>query len=311
MINLTLDEAKKIAAEGDYKVIPISCEFFSDVKTPIEVLRILKNISRHVYMLESIEDNEKWGRYTFLGYDPKLELACLKGKMTIKNGTTIEMDIRHPGEMIKKILADYKSPKLEHLPPFTGGLVGYFAYDYICYAEPSLKLQAKDEENFKDVDLMLFDKVIAFDNYRQKIICIVNAKTEDIDIAYNKAVIELKNMTELIRSGQPQPPKQGRITSEFRPLFDKEAYCDMVRKAKHYIKEGDIFQVVLSNRLEADFEGSLLDAYRVLRTTNPSPYMFYFSSDDIEMAGASPETLVKLEDGVLHTIPLAGTRKRG
>ena len=283
MINLTLDEAKKIAAEGDYKVIPISCEFFSDVKTPIEVLRILKNISRHVYMLESIEDNEKWGRYTFLGYDPKLELACLKGKMTIKNGTTIEMDIRHPGEMIKKILADYKSPKLEHLPPFTGGLVGYFAYDYICYAEPSLKLQAKDEENFKDVDLMLFDKVIAFDNYRQKIICIVNAKTEDIDRAYNKAVIELKNMTELIRSGQPQPPKQGRITSEFRPLFDKEAYCDMVRKAKHYIKEGDIFQVVLSNRLEADFE----------------------------MAGASPETLVKLEDGVLHTFPLAGTRKRG
>lgn len=139
MINLTLDEAKKIAAEGDYKVIPISCEVFSDVKTPIEVLRILKNISRHVYMLESIEDNEKWGRYTFLGYDPKLELACLKGKMTIKNGTTIEMDISHPGEMIKKILADYKSPKLEHLPPFTGGLVGYFAYDYICYAEPSLK----------------------------------------------------------------------------------------------------------------------------------------------------------------------------
>ena len=118
-------------------------------------------------------------------------------------------------------------------------------------------------------------------------------------------------MIELIRSGQPQPPKQGRITSEFRPLFDKEAYCDMVRKAKHYIKEGDIFQVVLSNRLEADFEGSLLDAYRVLRTTNPSPYMFYFSSDDIEMAGASPETLVKLEDGVLHTFPLAGTRKRG
>lgn len=311
MINLTLDEAKKIAAEGDYKVIPISCEIFSDVKTPIEVLRILKNISRHIYMLESIEDNEKWGRYTFLGYDPKLELACVKGKMTIKNGTTIEMDISHPGKMIKKILADYRSPKFEHLPPFTGGLVGYFAYDYICYAEPSLKLQAKDEENFKDVDLMLFDKVIAFDNYRQKIVCIVNVKTEDIDREYNKAVLELKNMTELIRSGNPQPSKQGRLTSDFRPLFDKEAYCEMVKKAKHYIKEGDIFQVVLSNRLEADFAGSLLDAYRVLRTTNPSPYMFYFSSDDIEMVGASPETLVKLEDGVLHTFPLAGTRKRG
>lgn len=311
MINLTLDEAKKIAAEGDYKVIPISCEIFSDVKTPIEVLRILKNISRHIYMLESIEDNEKWGRYTFLGYDPKLELACVKGKMTIKNGTTIEMDISHPGKMIKKILADYRSPKLEHLPPFTGGLVGYFAYDYICYAETSLKLQAKDEENFKDVDLMLFDKVIAFDNYRQKIVCIVNAKTEDIDREYNKAVLELKNMTELIRSGKPQPSKQGRLTSDFRPLFDKEAYCEMVKKAKHYIKEGDIFQVVLSNRLEADFAGSLLDAYRVLRTTNPSPYMFYFSSDDIEIAGASPETLVKLNNRKLYTFPLAGTRPRG
>ena len=161
------------------------------------------------------------------------------------------------------------------------------------------------------MDLMLFDKVIAFDNYRQKIVCIVNAKTEDIDREYNKAVLELKNMTELIRSGKPQPSKQGRLTSDFRPLFDKEAYCEMVKKAKHYIKEGDIFQVVLSNRLEADFAGSLLDAYRVLRTTNPSPYMFYFSSDDIEMVGASPETLVKLEDGVLHTFPLAGTRKRG
>ena len=311
MINLTLDEAKKIAAEGDYKVIPISCEIFSDVKTPIEVLRILKNISRHIYMLESIEDNEKWGRYTFLGYDPKLELACVKGKMTIKNGTTIEMDISHPGKMIKKILADYRSPKLEHLPPFTGGLVGYFAYDYICYAEPSLKLQAKDEENFKDVDLMLFDKVIAFDNYRQKIVCIVNAKTEDIDREYNKAVLELKNMTELIRSGKPQPSKQGRLTSDFRPLFDKEAYCEMVKKAKHYIKEGDIFQVVLSNPMRAEAEGSLFDTYRVLRTENPSPYMFYFSSDDIELAGASPETLAKLENGTLSTFPLAGTRPRG
>jgi anthranilate synthase component 1 len=161
------------------------------------------------------------------------------------------------------------------------------------------------------VDLMLFDKVIAFDNFRQKIVLIANAKTDDLEREYNKAVMELKNMVELIRKGTPQLRVKGRLTSEFRPLFDKQTYCRMVEKAKHYIHEGDIFQVVLSNRLEADFEGSLLDAYRVLRTTNPSPYMFYFSSDDIEIAGASPETLVKLEDGVLHTFPLAGTRPRG
>lgn len=311
MFKPTLEEAREIAATGDYKVIPVSCEIFSDVRTPIEVLRVLKNVSRHVYMLESIEDNEKWGRYTFLGFDPKLELTCLEGKMTIKNGTTIQMQITHPGEMIKQILGDYKSPKIKGLPSFTGGLVGYFAYDYIRYAEPSLKLHAKDQEFFKDVDLMLFDKVIAFDNYRQKIILIVNARLDDLEREYNKAVMELKNLVELIRKGVPQFHIKGRLTSEFRPLFDKETYCAMVDKAKYYIKEGDIFQVVLSNRLEADFEGSLLDAYRVLRTTNPSPYMFYFSSDDIEIAGASPETLVKLEDGVLHTFPLAGTRPRG
>lgn len=311
MFKPTLEEVREIAATGDYKVIPVSCEIFSDVRTPIEVLRVLKNVSRHVYMLESIEDNEKWGRYTFLGFDPKLELTCLEGRMTIKNGTTIQMQTDHPGEMIKQILADYKSPKIKGMPSFTGGLVGYFAYDYIRYAEPSLKLHAKDQEFFKDVDLMLFDKVIAFDNYRQKIILIVNARLDDTDREYNRAVMELKNLVELIRKGVPQFHIKGRLTSEFRPLFDKETYCAMVDKAKYYIKEGDIFQVVLSNRLEADFEGSLLDAYRVLRTTNPSPYMFYFSSDDIEIAGASPETLVKLEDGVLHTFPLAGTRPRG
>ena len=311
MINLTLDEAKKIAAEGDYKVIPISCEIFSDVKTPIEVLRILKNISRHIYMLESIEDNEKWGRYTFLGYDPKLELACVKGKMTIKNGTTIEMDISHPGKMIKKILADYRSPKLEHLPPFTGGLVGYFAYDYICYAEPSLKLQAKDEENFKDVDLMLFDKIIAFDNLRQKLILIVNMPLDDIEVGYNKAVLELRRLEELIRTGEKKQEPGGRLLGKITPLFDREQFCAMVEKAKHHIREGDIFQIVLSNRLSAPFEGSLLNTYRILRTINPSPYMFYFSGTDVEAAGASPETLVKLQDGVLHTFPLAGTRPRG
>lgn len=118
-------------------------------------------------------------------------------------------------------------------------------------------------------------------------------------------------MEELIRFGKPAETKAGHLKSEFRPLFDEKAYCEKVEQVKHYIHEGDLFQLVLSNRLEADFEGSLLDTYRVLRTTNPSPYMFYFSSDDVEIAGASPETLVKVEDGEVRTFPLAGTRPRG
>ena len=190
-------------------------------------------------------------------------------------------------------------------------MVGYFAYDYIKYSEPKLNLDAEDEEGFNDVDLMLFDKVIAFDNVKQKMLIIANAKTDNLTENYIHAVEEISEIIELIKHGEEAEVEPAKMTSEYRKLFDQEAFCNMVEKAKNYIYEGDIFQVVLSNRLEADFSGSLLNTYRVLRTINPSPYMFYFSGDDIEVAGASPETLVKLENGVLHTFPLAGTRPRG
>lgn len=311
MIKPTLEQAKQYTG---YSVIPVCREMLSDIRTPIEVLRILRNVSRHVYILESVENQEKWGRYTFLGYNPKMEITCINGELTVKDvvtGRTETTQQSHPADYIKKLLAGYSSPKIEGLPSFTGGLVGYFSYDYIKYSEPTLNLDAEDEEHFKDVDLMLFDKVIAFDNIHQKIMLIANISSADIDAEYARAEKELAEMEELIRHGKPADIPPARLTSEFRRLFDKEQYCAMVEKAKRYIYEGDIFQVVLSNRLDADFEGSLFDAYRVLRATNPSPYMFFFSSDDMEIAGASPETLVKLENGVLHTFPLAGTRPRG
>lgn len=159
----------------------------------------------------------------------------------------------------------WKSPYIEGLPAFSGGLVGYFSYDFIKYSESALDLDAKDSEQFADVNLMLFDKLICFDNYRQKILLIqnVNAARAQTD-------------------------------------------CDKVKKDLAELKK-----LVLSNRLEAEMEGSLLDVYRVLRTQNPSPYMFYFSGADGEIAGASPETLVKLEGETLYTFPLAGTRRRG
>ena len=251
------------------------------------------------------------GQIYLLGFDPKLEFVCTDGKAIIKNGSSYTLETTEPGKFIRQIIAENKSPHLPGLPPFTGGLVGYFSYDYIKYAEPKLKLDAKDQEDFKDVDLMLFDKVICFDNFRQKIILIANAKTEDLETAYRNAVWELEKLDSLIRSGDPVEVSPPKLKTSFSPLFSEEVFCDKVEKAKKYIKEGDIFQVVLSNRLEAEMEGSLLDVYRVLRTTNPSPYMFYFGSDDIEIAGASPETLVRLENGRLTTFPLAGTRPRG
>lgn len=301
-------EVKKIAESGQYNVVPISCEILSDFTTPIETMKILKNVSTHCYMLESAVADEQWGRYTFLGFAPKLEITCIDGEMQIGN---VKIETENPSEHIRQILADYKSPRFAYLPSFTGGLVGYFSYDYLGYSEPSVRCRVEDSEAFKDVDLMLFDKVIAFDHVRQKIILIVNMSLDDIEVGYNKTVLELKQLVELLKKGEKKQETKGCLMGEVIPLFEKEQFCGMVEQAKQYIREGDIFQIVLSNCLSAPFEGSLLNTYRMLRTINPSPYMFYFSGTDVEVAGASPETLVKLENGILHTFPLAGTRPRG
>ena len=305
-IQPTLDEVKTTAAAGRYDVLPVSCEILADICTPIEALKILKNVSTHCYLLESAQPSEKWGRYTFLGLDPKMEITCRNGVM--KAGE-LTFETQNPSQVLREILAQYKSPRFAYLPTFTGGLVGYFAYDYLGYSEPKARTKAQDTENFKDVDLMLFDQVIAFDNLKQKIVLIVNMplQPDTLETNYNKATLRLNRLAQLLQTGTQKQEPAGRLLDEPKPLFDKSAYCRMVEKAKHAIREGEIFQIVLSNRLAAPFEGSLLGAYRMLRTINPSPYMFYFSGTDVEVAGASPETLVKLEDGVLHTFPLAGT----
>ena len=304
----SLEEVKKIAHEQIYNVLPVSCEMLSDFTTPIEVMRVLKNVSSHCFMLESAQADEKWGRYTFIGFEPKMEITCIDG---ILNLGDITVNTNQPSKYLRQILANYKSPRFDYLPSFTGGLVGYFSYDYITYSEPSAKRETENNEAFKDVDLMLFDKVIAFDSVKQKIILMANIHLENYEVEYNRAVNELKQLAELLHNGEKIKEKSGKLLGEVKPYFNKEQYCEMVEKAKNYIREGDIFQIVLSNRLSANFEGSLFNTYRVLRTLNPSPYMFYFSGTDVEVAGASPETLVKLENGVLHTFPLAGTRPRG
>lgn len=307
-ISPTLREVRAIAASGEYHVLPVSCEMLSDFTTPIETLRVLQRVSTHCYLLESALADERWGRYTFLGFDPKLEITCVDGEM---RAGTLQFHTDDPSACLRQILAAHKSPRFAHLPSFTGGLVGYFSYDYIGYREPSARCRVQDTEAFKDVDLMLFDKVIAFDHVRQKIILMVNMSLEDPETGYHKASLELRQLAQLLRSGEKKREPPGRLLGEVTALFDRAQFCSMVERAKEHIREGDIFQIVLSNRLSAPFEGSLLDTYRVLRTLNPSPYMFYFSGTDVEVAGASPETLVKLEDGVLHTFPLAGTRPRG
>ena len=303
-----LANLKKLKENKEYTLAPVSMEILSDFITPIEAMRILKAASTHAYLLESAKANENWGRYTFLGFEPELSISCIDGKMNVDGK---EFECSDPTNYLRELLKKYKSPRVSSLPPFTGGLVGYFSFDFINYKEPSTKMNIDDSEGFKDIDLMLFKDVIAFDNVKQKIILITNIElAKDLDVEYEKALKRLNSIKELLYTGK-KSFEGGKLLGEVTPLFSRDEFSDMIGKAKHHIKEGDIFQIVLSNRLQANFEGSLFDTYRVLRTVNPSPYMFYFSGTDVEVAGASPETLVKLEDGILHTFPLAGTRPRG
>ena len=202
-------------------------------------------------MLESAQANDTWGRYTFLGYEPKLAVSCVDGMLKAGN-LTIQSD--NSSEYLRQILADYKSPRFDYLPSFTGGLVGYFSYDYLGYSEPTVRCKVEDTECFKDVDLMLFDKVIAFDHVRQKIVLIINISLAEPETEYNRAVLALNQLAKLLRTGEKKEEPAGHLTGEITPLFDKDTFCDMVEKAKHHIHEGDIFQIVLSNRLSASFE---------------------------------------------------------
>ena len=311
MIFPSLDRVKAIAP--GYDIVPVYMEILSDVRTPISVLKALKQVSSHTYLLESADNSNHWGRYSFLGYDPKIELFCKNHKMTIKDGTTRTFECSDPAAEIRNILSQYKSPRLEELPTFTGGFVGYFACEYIRYIEPTLDFPTPDDDPamVNDVDLMLFDKVIAFDHYKNKIYLIANISTNDLERNYNKAELELKALADLVVNGKEADVPKGILKTEFISEFTKDEFEEVVKKTQHYIKEGDIFQCVVSNRREAEFEGSLLNAYRVLRTLNPSPYMFYLSGGDVELTGASPETLVKLTDGKMYTFPIAGTMRRG
>ena len=311
MIFPSLDRVKAIAP--GYDIVPVYMEILSDVRTPISVLKALKQVSSHTYLLESADNSNHWGRYSFLGYDPKIELFCKNHKMTIKDGTTRTFECSDPAAEIRNILSQYKSPRLEELPTFTGGFVGYFACEYIRYIEPTLDFPTPDDDPamVNDVDLMLFDKVIAFDHYKNKIYLIANISTNDLERNYNKAELELKALADLVVNGKEADVPKGILKTEFTSEFTKDEFEEVVKKTQHYIKEGDIFQCVVSNRREAEFDGSLLNAYRVLRTLNPSPYMFYLSGGNVELTGASPETLVKLTDGKMYTFPIAGTMRRG
>ncbi len=306
MITPSCNEIEVLAKE--YDIIPICKEIYADIITPITLLRKISQISERYYLLESIEGGEKWGRYSFLGFNPIVHVTCKNKEVMIDDGIRRVIPSDKPFEVLRELLNQYKAPKLADLPPFAGGLVGYFSYEMIGYVEPVLKLS---ESEFNDFDLMLFDKVIAYDHLKQKISIVVNMKTDKVLENYGNAVSDIEHLTRFITEPVPFTTVPMLSRPKFMCNMTKEEYCARVEKTKEYIIAGDIFQAVISRRFETEYKDSLLNAYRVLRTTNPSPYMVFMQNDEVQLISASPETLVRLKDGKLSTFPIAGSRPRG
>lgn len=294
--------------EKDYNIIPVCREIYADVVTPITLLRKLAQVDSRFFLLESVEGGNRWGRYSFLGVNPLMQISAKDGVVTLRSGAIEQKEEKEPMEALREQLAKFKTPKLSGMPSFTGGFVGHFSYEMIGYAEPKLRLK---ESEFDDYNLMLFDKVIAYDHLKQKIIVVVNYRSSQGETGYNAATLEIEKIIHMIYDVTALKPEEAQNEVSFTCNTSKEEYCEMVEKTKRYIREGDIFQGVISRRFEAEYHSSLLNTYRVLRTTNPSPYMYFIQCDDLQIAGTSPETMVKLEEGKLTTFPVAGTRKRG
>lgn len=309
MLNLTLEQVK--AYQKDYTAVPVAKECLADMTTPLAFLSTVKNSSNDYFLLESLEGGERWGRYSFIGYDPIMKLRAKDKTVEVINSAKVKFAADDPIGCIKEVLAEYKVPKIEGIPPLTGGFVGCFGYDFMQYCEPSLHFDPAKATEFPDFDLMLFDKLVAFDHLRQKIFIIVNVRTDNVAVNYAKAEREIAAMEALLTRTVEQQPFVPALLGEVKSNQSKAQYAANVKKCKEYIKNGDAFQIVYSQRFTAAYDQDLFNAYRFLRTTNPSQYMVLLKNDGVEIAGSSPETLVKVNGRELTTMPIAGTRPRG
>lgn len=310
MVTPSYEEAAKLA--GQYGRIPLSMEIYADMETPVRLLSRLAAKNSHCFLLESADGGEKWGRYSFLGFDPILTVTVEKGKTTFVSADgakeTLDGD---PYANIREKLKPFKAPVLPGLPRFAGGAIGYFAYDMVRYAE-ELPDNNPDDNHYPDCSLMVAEKLIAYDNVKQKIILIVNVDTQgDFKAHYEQGLRDLEDIHARLREPSEPAPSKPHAKLQWESNMTKAAFMEMVEKAKVNIRNGDIFQAVLSQRFSAKLDTDLFDLYRVLRVSNPSPYLYYLKLGDVEVAGASPETLVRLENGLLETCPIAGSRPRG
>jgi anthranilate synthase component 1 len=303
-------------AEQGYNRIPVMREVLADLDTPLSTYLKLAE-GPYSYLFESVQGGEKWGRYSIIGLPSRSVIRVYGNEVIVtENGQqTSRQKVEDPLAWIEDYQAQFRVAEVDNLPRFNGGLVGYFGYDTIRYIEPKLRdCPNPDTLNTPDILLMVSDEIVVFDNLAGKLYVIVHADPRQSS-ALAVAEQRLQQLVHQLRSSVPTYPvsKQSRQVNEedFVSGFTREGFEQAVEKAKEYIIEGDVMQVVLSQRMSLPFKAPALDLYRSLRSLNPSPYMFYLDLDDFHVVGSSPEILTRLEDDVVTVRPIAGTRPRG
>lgn len=314
MLYPPIDQVKELLK--DYKTVPIFYELLMDSCTPIQIFNSLHEAYENCFILESVDNKDQWGRYSYVGINPRAEITLKDHIATVayqgKKPETIKVD--NPIEFFSEILEQHKAPKFNNRPKLTGGLIGYFAYDMIRYFEKTLTNPPEDDLNMPDASLHLFEELVAYDHLTNKAVIILNINADDdIEAKYAECKKRKDEIIDILRNYDPSKKKVKTHSGEIKVTSNitKEQYFKNVEKAKEYIKDGDIFQIVPSQRFEVDNPPDSFDVYRMLRSTNPSPYLYYFSHKEYTIAGASPEMLVSVNDGTVITRPIAGTIKRG
>ncbi len=310
---MDLQRFEALRAAG-YNRIPLSKEILADLDTPLSVYLKLAH-TPNSFLLESVEGGETWGRYSIIGLPAAAVLTLRDGVCTVKSHAGEEVLAgADPFAAIEGFRSRFRVPELPGLPRFSGGLVGYFSHDSVGYIEPSLAEAGGDDAlGCPEVCLLLAEELVVFDNLRGTVQLLVHAHADETD-GYYVAQRRLEELSARLRAPLSYPSLKGyagSVAGEFTPGFAEADFCSAVAKAREYIRDGDVFQVVLSQRLTAPFAGTALDVYRALRVINPSPYMYHLDFGGFQVTGSSPEVLVRVEQGEVTLRPIAGTRPRG
>jgi anthranilate synthase component 1 len=306
----SFEEFKELAQRGTF--VPVYKEIVADMLTPVSAFLKVAEHSDHAFLLESVEGGEQVGRYSFLGKDPFLILRSRGGKTTVERMGDASESEKPFIATVRELMAGFHSPFVPGLPRFTGGAVGYLAYDAAAWFEP-VTLQATDATD-EEAGFMIFDTVLAFDHVRHRILIIANARItgdDDLESLYQFACAKIEFVERELERTLSRPPRSDPAPLEVSSNLSREQFEQMVRTAKEYIAAGDIYQVVLSQRFEATIASDPFTVYRALRHVNPSPYMYFLRIGGRSIVGSSPEMLVRVEGRRVETHPIAGTRPRG